>query len=139
MFWNQFFKISLAVLTAGSVASWQIWEKLATLWTIIACVSQVAIIVYEFLPFKSRLRDIKTLDTLLWSIALGADNHLFDVERGDLSDGQINDLITEYRKLWKMAEDKFFKDDCVPDNEKLKEDAKEKARIYMQRFVKEDH
>lgn len=136
--WNQAFKISLAVLTAGSVAGWQIWEKLSTVWTVIACTSQVALIVYELLPFKARFKDIKTLNALLWSIALCADNHLFDIEHDELSDGQINDLITEYKKLWKSAEDKFFQDDLIPKNENFRQQAAKKTRIYMKQIEKEE-
>jgi len=132
---NQVFKISLAVLTAGSVAGWQIWEKLATVWTVIVCTSQVALILYEVLPFKTRFKDIKTLNALLWSLTLSADNHLYDVQQDIINDNQMNDLITEYKKLWKAAEDKFFKDDLVPENEHFKLEAQEKAQVDMKHLL----
>ncbi len=129
---DRFFKLFIAIFTAGSVASWQIWEKLSVLWSVLVALSQLAIIVNEILPYKMRLKQIQDLRSVLGKIFDDAENKWRDVYSGELTEDQINDLATGFLKEWGDAEDKFIRDDYISEPKWLVNRAQAKMMRYFE-------
>ena len=129
---DRYFKMIVAVFTATSVASWGIWNTFSSLWAIIVALSQLAVIVNEFLPYKTRITQIQSLKTTLIKLFDQAENRWRDVSKGELADDQINDLATEFRQKWSQAEDKFIKDDSLSEPKWLTKRAQKRMLRYFE-------
>jgi len=107
-------KITLAVITASSVASWKIWERFSIVWAVIIGISQVLLIISALLPFKDRITKLRELRVKLADIFEDMENMWFDVCAGKLSEAKINDAISDFKERWRKAEAKYMKDDILP-------------------------
>ncbi len=132
--WNKATKITTAILTASSVAGWKIWEQLSTLWTIIISVSQVLLIVNEFLPFGARVSDVSKLVDALSYIFEKMENRWYDVQNGKLSDDQINDLMSNYKDIYRETKKDLLKNDYLKQTKPISEQSTNKMKQYMSKF-----
>lgn len=124
-------RICLAVITASSVASWSIWEKLSILWSVIIGISQVALIVSAMLPYKDRIPKLRELKAALADIYEDMENQWFDVCEKKIKEDKLNDLISEYKERWRKAEAKYLKDDSLPRWRWMINRAKNNAVAYI--------
>jgi hypothetical protein len=132
--WNKATKIITAILTASSVAGWKIWEQFSTLWTVIISVSQVVLILNEFLPFETRVSDISKLVDALSYIFGKMENRWFDVQKGKLTDDQINDLMTEYNDIYREVKRNLLKNDYLKHTKTVSEQSTIRMKQYMNKF-----
>ena len=129
---NRYFNMLIALFTATSIASWGIWNTYSKLWGVIVAVGQVAVIVNEFLPYKGRIPQIQELKGVLSKLFDQAENQLLDFQNPDVSDDTINDKITEYLQKWGQAEEKYIKEDSLPEPEWLVKRAQKRMTRYFE-------
>ena len=129
---DRFFKLFIAIFTATSVASWQIWEKFSVPWSILVALSQVAIIINELLPYKVRMKQIQELRSVLGRVFDESENKWRDIYNGELSEDQINDLATGFLREWGDAEDKYIRDDYLSEPKWLVKRAEARMMRYFE-------
>jgi uncharacterized UPF0160 family protein len=132
---DRWVKILLAVLSANSVAGWAIWSSYAKVWGAIIAVSQVILIVNDYLPYQKRVSEICKLRSSLMEIYLKMENRWRDVQAGELTDDEINDLRTRLLKAWSGIEEKHFTDDALPERKMFIKRANVKKNTYFERFL----
>lgn len=134
---DRWIKIILAVLSADSVAAWAIWSSYAKIWGTIIAISQLLVIVNDYLPYQTRVSEICKLRSPLMEIYLKMENRWRDVQAGELTDDEINDLRTKLLKAWNAIEEKHFIDDVLPERKGLIKKANKKKNTYFERFIQE--
>ena len=133
---DRYFKMCIALFTAGSVASWGIWNTYSDVWAVIVALGQVAVIINEFLPYKTRITQIQELRAVLSKQFQDAENKWLDVCRDQFTEDEINDRITECLKSWGDAEDTFIKDDCLPESLWLTKRAQKRMTRYFEFYYR---
>lgn len=132
---NRWIEGILAVLSCGAVATWGLWKKYQFLWATIVMLTQVAKVVIEFLPYKSRIKPLSELNCKLMTIYENMELEWFKVSSGDMDNDIINSKIYDYRKQWQKAENDYFKEDTIPDdNKKSLDKATMLAFKYFEQF-----
>ena len=124
-------RIFLAIASASSIAAWAQWQNLAFLWGLIIVISQVVSAVNEFLPYKRRIKEISNLLNELSIIYNDVERNWQKVANGSLTEDEINDLCYSYSGQWIKADNKYFKDDYLPQNKKCKEHAEDEKNAYF--------
>ena len=122
--------ICLAIASASSIAAWAHWQKLAFVWGLIIVVSQVVSAI-DYLPYKKRIKEISDLLNEFSIIYNNVEKDWQKVANGSLSEDDINDLCYSYSGEWIKADNKFFKDDHLPQNKDCKECAENMKNSYF--------
>lgn len=132
---NRWIEGILAVLSCGAVATWGLWQKHQFLWATIVMLTQVAKVINDFLPYKSRIKLLSELNCKLMTIYENMELEWFKVSSGDMDNKVINSKIYDYRRQWQKAENDYFKEDTIPDdNKKLLDKADKLTDIYLEQF-----
>ena len=126
--------IVLAVTSSGSIAGWAIWHKLGMIWAIIIAGSQVIATIKNFLPYKSRLKDLSGLLRDFEDIILFAEKKWFEVSEGKLTEEEIHVLQFDIRKRKTAALKKHLSTSILPEKLKLLKKAQISADVYFNNF-----
>jgi hypothetical protein len=123
------FSIVLALTTAGSIASWWIWQQYAGLWAVIAGGAQVLQIIKPYLPFLGTEKD--HYDSSYRYERLCLDYELLWTKYGR---GSMNDEAAE-QELYKLRVRERDIDErhvgFCPKTNKLKEETWTKVDAFM--------
>jgi hypothetical protein len=102
--WDNALSIFAAIMTSGSVAAWAIWKKYEWIWAALVMLNQLLAVTKQFLPFKKRISPLRQVSRAYEEIFLGAEGRWHDVSQGNLTDAEINALITKFKqdqfKMW---------------------------------------
>lgn len=129
---DRYFKMFIALFTATSIASWGIWDTFSGVWAILVGLGQVAVIINEFLPYKSRISQLQGLKPVLNKLFSEAENKWLDVNRNLFTEDEINDRISECLQTWADEENRFIKDDCLPEPKWLTKKAQSRMTRYFE-------
>lgn len=129
---DRYFKMFIAIFTATSVISWEVGDTFSGVWAILVGLGQIAVLINEFLPYKTRISQLQGLKAVLNKQFQQAENKWRDVNTKQFSDDEINDRITECLQHWADTEDKFIKDDCLPEPKWLTKRAQRRMIRYFQ-------
>lgn len=132
--WNRIVKIIVAVFSAGSVASWKIWEIYADAWAWVVVLSQIVILANEFFPFSNRADSLKKALPFFADICSLVENHWNDVQQGRLSNDQLNDIITMVQDEWTTVKETYLCNDSLPDHAGLREKAEALMLKHMKQY-----
>ncbi|MCP4662295.1 MAG: hypothetical protein GY856_43395 [bacterium] len=125
-------KIFLAIAANGSIAAWAVWSKAPMLWAGIVALAQLITVVKEYLPYQRRSKRLGNLISEFERIYLFAEGRWYDVSEGHLANREINGLIQEIKKRNLVAVDRHPDLFPLPQREKLKNEAKQRAEEYFQ-------
>lgn len=123
-------KIFLIFCSCSSIASWAIWSEYVFVYAIIIAASQVFQIVNEFLPYKSRIDEIRRYSTKLECIYSQIEKMWFEVAEGNLSNENVNDLIYEFKDDISIINKEFLMIDSLPDIKKISDKADRLKNLY---------
>lgn len=124
--------VLLAGASSTSLAVWVVAQNLAWLWALFIALAQVVFSLRQFLPFQRRERELDTLHRRLSDVALYAERKWFRVYEGDLTAGDIFDLIMEVRER-RDSEVKGYLQQPLPERSDLREAAEVEAKEYFLR------
>ncbi|WP_028509512.1 hypothetical protein [Ruminococcus sp. NK3A76] len=130
---NRTIKIIMAIASCSSIAAWAIWKQLAFVWGVIIAISQVVGVINEYLPYQKRIEDISSLKSEWSVIFLSMEKEWLNVSNGNMTEGEINDLLFQFEKEWNEADDKYFQEDSLPQNKKCYDYAEDKMMLYFER------
>ena len=129
---NRIVKIVSAFLSSSAIAAWASYANLAFLWGLIIVVSQVASVVYEFLPYKKRAEALVALINQYELLAIQVEKTWWEINMDEsISDKEINNLIAKYETQWTMFGNKALGNDDLPQNGKFKTTSTKKAKEYF--------
>lgn len=132
---SRFIKISLAVISTISAATWANWNSTGYVCSILIIASQAVAVIYEYLPFPQRINELLKLTTALTPIYNNMEKEWFTVSNGELTDKEINQLLYDFIEKWRREDAKYFQDESLPviKGVKLKAD-QEKNEYFRNRF-----
>ncbi|WP_148193995.1 hypothetical protein [Pseudomonas syringae] len=111
--------IGLAIASSSSIAGWVIWEKYAFIWACLIMASQVTSAVYRYLPFKARIKPLSAAGVEISILANTAEKAWYDISRGELTEGDINQKLFSLREKSSAILKSAFGGMVIPENEKL--------------------
>lgn len=124
-------KIFCAIASSTAIAAWATWQKMSFLWGLIIVLSQVVTAVNEILPYKKRIGELSNLKSELTPIYNNMEKDWYDVANGLLTEKEINDRSYLYTDQWNQIDDKYFKNDALPQISKCKNTAEEAKNAYF--------
>lgn len=124
--------IFLAIMSSTSIGGWVLWKEYAFVWATLIMISQVVAAIYNFLPFKSRIKPLSAAGIELALLADEAENRWFEVSKGELTEREINDLRFEIRKKKSAIMKSAFSGMALPESSRLMS----KAESHMIRYFK---
>ena len=123
--------IFLAIAASTSIGGWVIWQEYAFIWGFVIAASQVLGVINQYLPYKKRIKEISELKAKWMPIYNEAEYKWFNVERGELTDQEINDLRYRLNKEWSELDGQYFQADVLPRNEGFVKAAEQKKNEYF--------
>jgi hypothetical protein len=132
--WLRFLDAFLAVASCGSVAAWAVWNELPVLWSVIIAASQVVTAVKQYLPYGKRIQALNGLIPRLDAVVGRIEHNWFLVNRGEVGDGEINDLIFGFRRECADLNNKHLSGVYFPEREDLKHSAQADTECYFDCF-----
>ena len=123
------FKILLAVLSSGAVAAWAIWDSHPIFWSLIVAISQILSIVYDYLPYKQRIKDLEITIPAIQQMYIYAESHYFAV-CNTYTDEEINHILYDCEK---KTSEILMRINGLPVIDKIGETVDEEVNSY---FVK---
>lgn len=131
---DKIFDIFIALTSSGSIAAWVIWQKMALLWAVIIAASQVVTVIWNYLPYKTRMKALPELRHDFEELMLFSEKQWFDVSEGKLSEETINKLQFEVRSRKNNALKKHLGNATLPEKIKLLKKAQLSADIYFDNY-----
>jgi len=112
--------IYVAVISGGSVSAIYFLKQYTGLWTFLVCASQIASVIRQHRPLRKKVSAIHALSLDLEDLALDAEHHWFDVSQGNLSESEINALITKFRQKQQVCDRKRVGDTPLPTSARVR-------------------
>lgn len=129
--WERRINIFLAIMSSASIGGWAIWKEWSFVWGLLIAISQVASVIYKFLPFKSRIKPISTAALELSALMDAAEKAWFDVAGGHLTERQIHEKRFQVRTAKTRIMRANFGGMVLPENKKLMRKAEQQMRTYF--------
>lgn len=123
--------IFLAIAASTSIGGWAIWQQYAFVWALIIAASQVLGVINQYLPYKKRIKEIAELKGKLTPVYNETEYKWLNVQKGELTDQEINDLCYKYNKQWSELDGQFFQADVLPSNEEFIKAAERRKNEYF--------
>lgn len=130
-------KYSIIGVTSLATGTWMNWNNIAWIGStcaIFILISQTISAVSEKLPFESRKLELRELLAELEPIYINMENDWLSVQNLKVSNSKIQELIQIYDKKQSEIKRRYFKDDALPESEKLRLKADEKTEEYFKYF-----
>lgn len=121
----------LALVSAGSVSTWALWQKYDFVWAAIVMVSQILTVLKPYLPFKNRVAPLKAAGFAYEEIFLKAESKWHIVAEGQISEEKINDLLFELKSEQSKSWKKLAGDISLPDDKNLRRVADQTTGEYF--------
>ncbi len=132
--WLRYLESFLAVISSSSVAAWAVWNRLPLLWAVLIAASQVAAAVKQYLPYSKRITALNELLPRLDTVINRIERDWFLVDKGSLTDAQINELIFSYKKECTDLANKYLIGVYFPAREDLGKAAQGKTECLFECF-----
>ena len=143
-YFNHYTKISrvLKYITIGATSLvtgvWLNWGSVSAVGTICGVailVLQVISAISEKFPYETRKLELRELLAELDPLYLEMENDWRSIYGLKMSNSKIQEAIHRYELKQAEIKRHYFKDDALPDNEKLRTKADEKTEEFFKHFV----
>lgn len=131
---DRIIKIIIAVTSSTSIGAWVIWRDMNWLWGSIIAMSQVISAIKEYLPYKHRLAALSGLSKQINGLAISAESDWFKIQKGALTEEEIDDLQIGIKKTKLSIVQKHFPIGSLPENKKILTLADKATRAYVGAF-----
>lgn len=130
--WLRALEAFLAVVSSSSVAAWAVWNELPLLWALLIAASQVMSAVKQYLPYSKRIQALNELLPRLDTVVNRIDHDWFQVDKGTLGEGQVNDLLFSYKKECTDLANRHLTGVYFPEREDLRRAAQGKTECFFE-------
>lgn len=128
-----------AIASSASIASWAIWSEISFLWGLIIAISQVLNSVKEFFPFAKKLKLLKQFAEGMKEVYISMEQDWFRVANGELTEKEINALLTKYKRKVVELESEYLDEDVLVEKSAYMEEADKKCNIYFERYFSQEN
>ena len=132
--WLKYTESFLAIVSSTSVAAWAVWNQLPLLWAVLIATSQVMTAVKQYMPYSKRVSALNELLPRLDAVLNRIDHDWFRVDKGALTEEQINDLLFSYKKECTDLANQHLTGAYFPEREDLRRAAQGKAECFFECF-----
>ena len=129
--WDKRINIFGAIASSTSIAAWAIWQQFSFVWSVIIAISQVLTVVKGFLPYSKRLKFLVPFIDDLKFLYNKIEHNWFNVAEGELTEGEINNLLYSFKDEFTNIENKYLKEETLLENEDFKKLADDKTDLYF--------
>ena len=129
--------IILAVTSSASIGAWAIWKDAGMVWGGIIAASQVLSVVYQFLPFKARIKPLGVASIELFMLADEAEDGWYAVSQSGLQGKEVHAKRMDLRRKKAIIMKAAFPGGTIPVNSKLLKEAEEKRVQYFANYYPE--
>ena len=126
--------IGITVLATGAWITWNGIAIVGTICAIVILVAQVVSAISEKFPYESRKLELRELLAELEPVYLEMENDWRSIQNLKMSNPKIQETIQKYDKKQAEIKRHYFKDDSLPDLDKLRLQADEKTEEYFKYF-----
>lgn len=124
-------KIFLAIASSSSIAGWAIWKDAQFIWATIIAASQVLNSIRPFLPYRERMKALSSLSRELEELAIHIEIKWLEIAAGELTEKEMRKLNADMLTKKSSAEQKYFPNNSIPQNEKIMSKAEVAATDYL--------
>ncbi|WP_394884293.1 hypothetical protein [Clostridium butyricum] len=133
--WDNGINIFLAFLSCGSIAGWSIWNSIPFVWTFLIAISQVITAIRPHLSLSKYIKSLYTFSINANNIFLDYEDNWYKVANGELTNEEINSLISKLkRKLTKLTDANITPTHVPENNTKALKKAQENTEAYFRSF-----
>lgn len=130
-------KYAIIGITTLATGAWMTWNDIVALRTICAIIivaAQVVSAISEKLPYESRKLELRELIAELEPVYFEMENDWRTIQNLKMPNSKIQETIQKYDKKQAEIKRHYFKDDSLPESEKLRLQADEKTEEYFKYF-----
>lgn len=132
--WIKYAIIGITSLATGAWVTWSAITIVGTICAIVILASQVFSAISEKFPYESRKLELRELIAELEPVYLEMENDWRSIQNLKMSNPEIQETIQKYDKKQAEIKRHYFKDDSLPELDKLRLQADEKTEEYFKYF-----
>lgn len=123
--------IILAIASSVALGAWVTWQGLEKAWALVIVGSQIMSAIMPYLPYSRRIEILGDATRDFRNLSMRVEVNWFKVADGRLSEDEINELLTAFRKEQLEIEDRFLSKVRLTDNPHLAKQSEEWAHKYF--------
>lgn len=131
-------KYSIIAATTLATGAWINWNHITGICracAIVILLSQAASAISELLPFEKRKLELRELSAELETLYIDMETDWLKVQALEVANEDIRALMQSYASKQANISKHYFKDDALPQKEKLRADADNLTEEYFKHFV----
>ena len=132
--WTKYAIIGITSLATGAWMTWSAITIVGTICSIVILASQVISAISEKFPYESRKLELRELIAELEPVYLEMENDWRSIQNLKMSNSEIQETMQKYDKKQAEIKRHYFKDDSLPEPDKLRLQADEKTEEYFKYF-----
>ncbi len=131
---NRYINGFLAITSSGSIGGWVVWKEYGFIWGGIIAASQVINAIKQHFPYRTRLKAIGNVLPEFENLLTSYEKKWFDIEKGKLTEREINDLQYDIRRKKDLYLQKHLGTIILPEKKKYFKKAIELANIKTKNY-----
>lgn len=131
-------KAGIIIITSLATGAWMNWQDISVICIIcpiIIWISQVASAVVEQLPFEKRKIELRELSYELESLYIDMEMDWRSIQAMRIENENIREMLQKYTVKQTEICKHYFKDDALPQIEKIRRRADEKTFDYFENLI----
>lgn len=133
--WIKYIIIGTTTLATGTWMTWSTIPTVGTICAIIILVSQVISAISEKFPYESRKLELREMLNELEPLYLEMEDDWRSIQNLKMSNNTIQETIQKYDRNQAEIKRHYFKDDALPEQEKIRSKADELTEEYFKYFT----
>lgn len=126
--------IAVALISAGSVSAWVVWQRVPLLWSSLVMLMQILQIVKPFLPYARRAAALRYFIPEQRALVLDAEMFWLQAEHGKCTDDDYITRLHSFRKQYLEAECKYLGSELLPKIKRLMKSAEAETENHLRLF-----
>ena len=134
---SRWIKYAIIAVTSLATGAWMNWNSIAAIGNICAVVilaAQVVSAISEKFPYESRRIELREMIDELESVYFEMENDWRTIQSLKMSNSKIQEAIKEYDNEQAKIKRHYFKEDSLPESERLRLQADIKTEEYFNYF-----
>ena len=134
---SRWIKYAIIGVTSLATGAWMTWNNIAAIGNICAVVilaAQVVSAISEKFPYETRKLELREMIAELEPVYFEMENDWRTIQNLKMSNSKIQEAIQKYDKKQAEIKRHYFKEDSLPESDKLRLQADEKTEEYFKYF-----
>ena len=132
---NKYIIVGITALATGAWMNWASIPSVGTICGVVILILQAVSAISEHFPYESRKLELREMLAELNPLYLEMENNWRTIYSLKMSNSKIQEAINRYELKQDNIKCHYFKDDALPDNERIRLKADVKTEEYFKYFV----